>query len=329
MRRGVAGYPHRRPISLAQWVALCAAGWGVSVVTQELYEGHLRRHVLPVLGHMSLELITRADIQDLVTGLRARMSAKSAEDVMKVLSRIFNNAIDDGRISRNPCLRLKWHAVSKKRPWATPGQVLQIASHIGHWGYQLMVITAAYTGMRFGELAALQRSNVDRACRWVYVDAQIGALKEVGGHPVLGPPKTAAGVRTVALPPFLAELVRLALQTHGDEFVFVGSRGGVVRRSALDKVWRRVVAEMVAQPDNQAIRGLHFHDLRGSHKTWLLEDGIPLVAQYERLGHRLKGVEGIYGHTTPQMQHTITEALQRRWEQSGGPALVGRIAVKV
>jgi integrase len=150
MRRGVAGYPHRRPISLAQWVALCAAGWGVSAVTQELYEGHLRRHVLPVLGHMPLELITRADIQDLVTGLRATMSAKSAEDVMKVLSRIFNNAIDDGRISRNPCLRLKWHAVPKKRPWATPGQVLQIASHIRHWGYQLMVITAAYTGMRFG-----------------------------------------------------------------------------------------------------------------------------------------------------------------------------------
>jgi hypothetical protein len=43
----------------------------------------------------------------------------------------------------------------------------------------------------------------------------------------------------------------------------------VVRRSALDKVWRRAVAQTVAQPDNQAIRGLHFHDLRGSHKTWL------------------------------------------------------------
>ena len=329
MRRGVAGYPHRRPISLAQWVQLCAAGWGVSAVTQEVYEGHLRRHVLPALGQMPLELITRADIQDLVTGLRAVMSAKSAEDVMKVLSRIFNTAIDDGRISRNPCLRLKWHAVPRKRPWATPTQVLQIASHIQHWGYQLMVITAAYTGMRFGELAALQRSNVDQACRWVYVDAQIGALKEVGGRPVLGLPKTATGSRTVALPPFLAELLRLALQAHGDDFVFVGSRGAVVRRSALDKVWRRAVAETVALPGNQAIRGLHFHDLRGSHKTWLLEDGIPLVAQYERLGHRLKGVEGIYGHTTPLIEHAVIEALQRRWEESGGPALAGLIAVKV
>jgi hypothetical protein len=34
MRREVAGYPHRRPISLAQWVEVCAAGWGVSAVTR-------------------------------------------------------------------------------------------------------------------------------------------------------------------------------------------------------------------------------------------------------------------------------------------------------
>lgn len=121
---------------------------------------------------------------------------------MKVLSRIFNNAIDDGRISRNPCLRLKWHAAPKNRPWATPDQVLQLASHIRHWGYQVTVTAAAYTGMRFGELAALQRCNVDEECRWVYVDPEIGALKDLGGHAVLGPPKTAAGTGPSAFPRF-------------------------------------------------------------------------------------------------------------------------------
>jgi hypothetical protein len=47
------------------------------------------------------------------------------------------------------------------------------------------------------------------------------------------------------------------------------------------------------------IAGMHFHDLRHTHKTWLIEDDIPQVAQAKRLGHRLPGVRGIYSHATP------------------------------
>jgi integrase len=59
---------------------------------------------------------------------------------------------------------------------------------------------------------------------------------------------------------------------------------------------------------------MHFHDLRHTHKTWLIEDGIPEIAQARRLGHRLGGVRGIYSHVTPVMQQRLVEALQRRWE---------------
>ena len=62
---------------------------------------------------------------------------------------------------------------------------------------------------------------------------------------------------------------------------------------------------------------MHFHDLRHSHKTWLIEDSIPEIAQARRLGHRIGGVRGIYSHVTPAMQHRITEALQHRWITTG------------
>jgi integrase len=61
------------------------------------------------------------------------------------------------------------------------------------------------------------------------------------------------------------------------------------------------------------IAGMHFHDLRHAHKTWLIEDDIPEIAQAKRLGHGMPGVRGIYSHVTPAMQQRITEALQDRW----------------
>ncbi|MGI8333411.1 tyrosine-type recombinase/integrase [Actinomadura scrupuli] len=62
------------------------------------------------------------------------------------------------------------------------------------------------------------------------------------------------------------------------------------------------------------VEGLTFHDLRHSHKTWLIEAGIPEVAQAERLGHRIAGVQGIYSHVTDAMRLQILEALQQLWE---------------
>jgi hypothetical protein len=58
---------------------------------------------------------------------------------------------------------------------------------------------------------------------------------------------------------------------------------------------------------------MHFQDLRHTHKTWLIEDDIPEIAQAKRLGHRMPGVRGIYSRVTPAMQQRITEALQDRW----------------
>lgn len=67
-------------------------------------------------------------------------------------------------------------------------------------------------------------------------------------------------------------------------------------------------------------RGIHLHDMRHTHKTWMIEDNIPEVAQRDRLGHQLEGVRGVYSHTTPVMEQAIVDAMQRRWHANDGPA---------
>jgi len=56
--------------------------------------------------------------------------------------------------------------------------------------------------------------------------------------------------------------------------------------------------------------------LRHSHKTWMVEDGIPEILAEHRLGHQVPGMRGLYAHASQQMRENLTAALQARWEGS-------------
>lgn len=71
------------------------------------------------------------------------------------------------------------------------------------------------------------------------------------------------------------------------------------------------------------VPGLTFHDLRHSQKVWLIEAGVPEIAQAERLGHRIGGVRGIYSHVSEPMRVHIVEVLQQLWDE----ALAARFAM--
>lgn len=64
------------------------------------------------------------------------------------------------------------------------------------------------------------------------------------------------------------------------------------------------------------VEGLTFHDSKHSHKTWMIGDGVPEVAQFERLGHKLGGIRGVYSHVAPEFRTLILDSLQVRWEDA-------------
>jgi integrase len=137
-------------------------------------------------------------------------------------------------------------------------------------------------------LVCTHLDNVDGG--YIVIDPHVGAVVESSRGVELAPPKTAESARTIMLPPFLVELLRLRLATHTYRFVFVSPRGELHRRSnfgrralnlavngALDQA-RPLVRLEPAKP------GLTFHGLRHGHKTWMIADGVPEVAQARRLG---------------------------------------------
>lgn len=62
--------------------------------------------------------------------------------------------------------------------------------------------------------------------------------------------------------------------------------------------------------------GLTPHGLRHSHKTWMVEDGIPEILGELRLGHEVPGMRGLYSHVSDRMREELRDALQKRWAES-------------
>jgi integrase len=187
----------------------------------------------------------------------------------------------------------------------------------------ILIISAAYTGARWGELTGLQRTNVHLDDGCFVIDPDIGALHEVDGKLTLGPPKTASSARTFTLPPFLVDMWRYLLELHDHPHIFVSRDLQLLRRSNFSRRVMRPAADGNLKRADPRVRtqpireGLVFHGLRHSHNTWLIGDGIPEVGRARRLGHEIPDkVREIYDHMAPEVETRILVALQQRWENS-------------
>ncbi|MGW1551043.1 tyrosine-type recombinase/integrase [Streptomyces sp. NPDC002346] len=104
--------------------------------------------------------------------------------------------------------------------------------------FRVFILLAAFTGLRFGELAALQRRDVDLERRTVSVRRALAETRTDGL--LIKAPKSAAGVRTVAFPASLKAELAAHLDKHAESsrtgLVFTGARGGQLRRNNFRRI---------------------------------------------------------------------------------------------
>jgi integrase len=308
-------------ITLAEWVQLWEPGHIAGDAKWAAYRSHLRNHLLPRYGDTPINKITRQSVKAFVKHLKADLADSSVASVMSLFGLLMREAVAESRIGHNPCQGVRiLTRHTPERPHATAMQVNTIAGRAARRSDEILIITAAYTGMRWGELAGLAKTNLHLSDGVITVDPDVGALHEVAGNLYLGPPKTAGSARDVHLPAFLVDLLQEVIDSHDHDQVFCGARGKLLRRSSMSRrVFRPAVDGDPRVRTGPVITGMHFHDLRHTHKTWLIEDDIPEIAQAKRLGHTVPGVRGIYSHVTPAMVDRITAVLQARWQTTQPP----------
>jgi integrase len=225
----------------------------------------------------------------------------------RLLKAVLSTALDDGVIRRNPC-RVKGAGREKspERPTLTVVQAYALAEAIGQ-RYCALVLLAMFSSLRWGELGALRRCDVDLAARTVRVSRQLAEAR--GGGFAFGPPKSEAGTRVVTIPEVITPVVQWHLscfaQPGDDGLVFTSPRGGPLRHSQFRQ--RQWVPALTAA----GLADFHFHDLRHSGNTLAASAGATLRELMDRMGHDSERAAMIYQHGSDARQHEIADSLSR------------------
>jgi integrase len=232
---------------------------GLRPKTVELYRYLLRKHLTPVLGSLPIADIQPGHVRRWRKHLLdEQVSAVTAAKAYRLLRTILTTAADDGSIRRNPC-RIKGAGTeaSPERQVLTVPQVFALSETIAP-RYRALVLLATFTSLRWGELCALRRCDIDIDARTVRVSRSLTEL--ANGGLAFGPPKSDAGRRTVGFPELIAAVIRWHLscfaQSGDDGLVFTGPTGAPLRRG---NVRRRTWLPALTAAGLPAV---HFHDLR-------------------------------------------------------------------
>jgi integrase len=296
---------------------------GLRPRTVELYAGLLARHIAPYLGRVPLAEIDPPMVRAWRTRLLGNgVSATTTAKAYRLLRAVLHTAADDEIIRRNPC-RIRGADVepSAERPVLTSAEVVTLARSMPP-RFVALVLLATYASLRWGEVAALRRRDLDLEAATVMVTR---ALVETGaGRVSFGPPKSRAGARVVAFPRTLVPLLAAHLANHTgpdlDALVFTGERGAPLRRSNF-----RTAAKWSERVKALGREGLHFHDLR--HTGNALASKVPgttLRDLMERMGHDSTRAALIYLHTAHGADRAIADALPLNLDDTNDPGEVAR-----
>jgi integrase len=307
---------------LAEWIQ----GQRLSPSTLASYRKNIRLHIGPHLGAQPIARLTGSAVDAWMRQLEVSgradgqggLSARTVRYLFTILRSALGDAVKHGRLAVNPTDRSTAPSPSEARPPEMQAWTASELRRFLHWaeaqdadvamGWRLL----AATGMRRGEALALRWRDVDLDAGRLAVRRSVGVVRTKGAGELLveGPTKTGQS-RVVdldsgtmaALRAYRAVRGLLALDLVRDSALVLSNLDGTHRHP--ERFSRRFVGQVV-----QARRALgedqlpviRLHDLRHTHATLLLADGVPVKVVSERLGHASATITlTVYQHVHPGM----------------------------
>lgn len=284
--------------------------------TYSRYVGLITLHILPALGERDIGELGRREIQTFLTekkrngGIKNKggeMSASSINLLLTVLNLAFEYACDMELLAENPCARLKRpREAAKVVDSFTRDEQRRLEETIVKKKDPRLqgILLCLYTGLRIGELLALEWEDIDLTKGVIFVRKTIYRDRDENGawHLFVDSPKTSSSIREIPLPRYLLPLLREQKHRAQSIYVIETKKGERMPIRSYQDMFERLTVRA-------GVRKLNFHALRHTFATRALESGMDIKTLSEILGHKNASITlNRYAHS---MMETKVKMMQR------------------
>jgi integrase len=322
--RGSYVDPSAGKIALRDYAEQWLAAQTFDEATRIATELRIRLHINPHLGDRPLGGIRPSEIQSWLRTLQTNLAPRYVRVIHSNLAALFNAAIDDDRLAKNPCsassVRLPALEDGKVQPWTV--EQVRAVRHALPARYRILVSLAAGCGLRQGELFGLTVDDVDLKKGVLHVQQQV---KILGPERVFASPKgrktrdvplpeTVALELTAYLQDYPAQLVSLPWQRvdgapRSSRLVVTSREHQALNRNYINRlVWKPALIAAGLAPT----RTNGMHALRHFYASVLLDAGESVRALASYLGHADPGFTlRVYTHLMPASEERTKRAVDR------------------
>ena len=263
--------------------------------------------ILPYFGNKRVNDITAADIRQWQNELiKMGYSPTYLKTINNQLSAIFNYAVRYYDLKSNPCAKAGSMGKSKTEEmdfWTVEEFRKFIDSVMNKRLSYMAFMTLYWTGMRLGELLALNPKDVDLEKRTISITK---SYQRLGKKDVITPPKTPKSKRVITVPEFLAVDIKDYMDSLYD--LQENDKLFPITKYYLEHEMQRGIKE-------SGVKRIRVHDLRHSHASMLIELGFSPLEIANRLGHeKVETTLNTYAHLYPNKQTKLAERLDSEYK---------------
>lgn len=264
--------------------------------------------ILPYFGNKRVNDITAADIRQWQNELiKMGYSPTYLKTINNQLSAIFNYAVRYYDLKSNPCAKAGSMGKSKAEEmdfWTGEEFRKFIDSVMNKRLSYMAFMTLYWTGMRLGELLALNPNDVNLEKRTISITK---SYQRLGKKDVITPPKTPKSKRVITIPEFLAADIKDYMDSLYD--LQEDDRLFPITKYYLEHEMQRGIKE-------SGVKRIRVHDLRHSHASMLIELGFSPLEIANRLGHeKVETTLNTYAHLYPNKQTKLAERLDSEYRE--------------
>ncbi|WP_440960589.1 tyrosine-type recombinase/integrase [Paenibacillus nitricinens] len=291
----------------------------------DVEESIINSRIIPVIGRQKLQQIKPLTINRFYNGLLEKYSPDYVRHIHAILRKAFRQAVKWEMIASNPMEKVEAPKLRRKemKTWSMEQCLHFLDTAKGHVHY-IVFSLAIHTGMRKGEVLGLRWGDIDWEGKSLKIQQTVNWTPSKGI--IFQDTKTSSSARRIPIGDMLISDLKERLQIIKNEKEEIG----VENYKDHDLVCcygngepikpRRVTETFAFLTEKSELPKIRFHDLRHSHASMLLNNGINAKIGAERLGHSSVQIYlDRYSHLLPDMQRDAADLIDTKMKMSKKP----------